>query len=139
MAHRFLAPKFFQGAEKHVRTAGVPRGSILFPNTAGVPRGLYFFLDNWCAQRVKIFRSLAYWKHSAFSGHNVPSKLSKKLLKAVNLHSNLEIFCIFSSTAVQTAVGLVKNFESFFDNIFWKVVANPQSGEMEDVFYPKLL
>ena len=87
----------------------------------------------------KIFRSLAYLKHSAFSGHNVSSKLSKTLLKAVNLNSNLEIFCIFSSIAVQTAVGLVKDFESSYDNIFWKVVANPQSGEMEDVFYPKLL
>ena len=117
----------------------MPRGSILFPKTAGVPRGLYFFLDNWCAQRVKIFRSLAYWKHSAFSGHNVPSKLSKKLLKAVNLNSNLEIFCIFSSTAVQTAAELVKNFESFFDNIFWRMVANPQSGEIENAFCPELL
>ena len=115
-----------------------PGGQFFFPKLLVCPGG-YIFLDNWCAQRVKIFRSLAYWKHSAFSGHNVPSKLSKKLLKAVNLNSNLEIFCIFSSTAVQTAAELVKNFESFFDNIFWRMVANPQSGEIENAFCPELL
>ena len=41
--------------------------------------------------------------------------------------------------AVQTAAGLVENFENFFDHIFWRKVANPQSGEIEDILDPELL
>ena len=47
----------FQVAEKHVSTAGVPRGSNLFPKTAGVPKGLLFSGQLVCPEGQK------------FSGH----------------------------------------------------------------------
>ena len=68
--------KFFKKssvAEKHVRTAGVPRGSKNFPKTAGVPRGL-LFLDNWCAQRVKNFQVTCLFVTFCFYRHNVANK-----------------------------------------------------------------
>ena len=42
-------------------------------------------------------------------------------------------------SAVQTAAWLVESFETFFDHLFWQNVANPQSGEMEDIVEPELL
>ena len=33
----------------------------------------------------------------------------------------------------------MENFEAFFDHIFWKMVANPQSGEIKDILDPEIL
>ena len=34
----------------------------------------------------------------------------------------------------QAAAEIVRNFEDFFDNVLWRTVVNPQSGEFENFF-----
>ena len=67
--------KFFLSfAQKHVRTAGVPRGSnSLFSQTAGVPRG-YVFWTTGVPRGSKFFEVTFLLGHLVFTRLNVSDK-----------------------------------------------------------------